>query len=76
MKLSHDEAVCVSAHPLDSILIDVDAAEQGFEDFAECEGKEANGAELQAVGHLLQDGRGLSLDLIHRPAALSGDLNN
>lgn len=46
----------VYSHPLDSLLIDTDAPEQGFEDFAEREGEEANGAELQGVSHLLQDG--------------------
>lgn len=33
-------------HPLDALLVDANAPEQGFKDLAEREGKEANGAEL------------------------------
>ena len=61
--------VCV-AHPLESLLVHTDAPEQGFEDFAEREGEEANGAELQVVSHLLQDGRRLLLDVNNRSARL------
>lgn len=42
----------VSAYPQDPLLIDTDAAEQTLEGFAEGEGKEADGAELESVGHL------------------------
>lgn len=64
----------VDTHPLDALFIDTDAPEQGFKDFAECEGEESNGAELQAVSHLLQDGGRLLLDVINSSARLSANL--
>lgn len=66
--------VCILAHPLDAVFVDTDAPEQGFKGFAECEGKEANRAELQTLSHLLQDGRRLLLDVISRLARLFGNL--
>ena len=66
----------VYSHPLDSLLIDADAPEQSFEDLAEREGEEANGAELLRVTHLLQDGRRFLLDVISRSARLFGNLDN
>lgn len=67
---------CVYSHPLDALLVDTDAPEQSFKDFAEREGKEANGAELLTVSHLLQDGRRLLLEVISRLARLFGNLDN
>ncbi len=66
----------VRPHPLDSLFIDTDAPEQGFKHLAEREGKEANGAQLQTVSHLLQDGRRLLLDVISSSAHLFGNLHN
>lgn len=65
----------VAAHPLHALLVDADAPEYRLEDFTEGEGEEADGAELQAVGHLLQDDRCLRLDVIQRNARLSGNLD-
>lgn len=62
-------------HPLDALLIDANAPEQGFKDLAEREGKEANGAELQRVSHLLQDGGRLLLDIVSSPARLLQNLH-
>lgn len=64
------------SHPLDALFVHVDAPEQGFEDLAECEGKEANGAELQTVSHFLQDGGRLQLDVIGPPARVFGNLDH
>lgn len=64
------------SHPLDALLVDADAPEQGFKDLAEREGEEANGAELQRVSHLLQDGRRILADVIGCPARLFGNLHN
>lgn len=63
-------------HPLDALLVDADAPEQGLKDLAEHEGKEANGAELQTVSHLLQDGGRLLLDIVSGPARLLRNLHN
>lgn len=69
-------STCVWSHPLDPLFVDTDAPEQRFKDFAECEGKESNGAELQTLSHLLEDGRRLLLDVIGRPARLFGNLDD
>lgn len=66
----------VCPHPLDALLVDANAPEQGFKDLAERKGKEANGAELQTVSHLLQDGDRLLLDIVSSPARLLGNLHN
>ena len=62
-------------HSLDAFLIDADAPEQSFKDFAEHVGKKADCAELQAVSHLIQDGRRLRLDFICSHAHLFGNLD-
>lgn len=62
-------------HSLDAFFIHTDAPEQGLEHFAEREGEEADRAELQAVGHFLQDGRRFSLDLVGRHAGLFRNLD-
>lgn len=67
---------CLRPHPLDALLVDADAPEQGFEDLAEREGEEANRAELHSVGHLLQDGARLLLEFIRSPSRLLGNLRN
>lgn len=72
----YDDISCVCSHSLDAFFIDTDAPEQGFENLAERESKEANSAELQTVSHLLQDGRRLLLNVVSRPARLSGNLDN
>lgn len=63
-------------HSLDALFIDTDAPKQGFENFSQCEGKEANGAELQTVSHLLQDGRCFLPNVIVSPACVSGNLHS
>lgn len=63
-----------STYSLDALLVDADAPEQSFKDFTESESKEADRAELQAVSHLLQDGRCLRLDLICWRARFFGNL--
>lgn len=64
----------MTAHPLQTLLVDADAPEHRLEDLTEGEGEEADGAELQALGHLLQDDRRLRLDFIHGNTRLSGNL--
>lgn len=61
-------------HPLNAVFVHTDAPKESFKDLAEGEGKEPNGAELQTLGHLLQDGRRLLLDFFSGPASLSGNL--
>lgn len=63
-------------HPLDPLLVDADAPEEGFEDLAESKGEEANRTELQCVGHLLQDGTRLLLHFISSLSRLLGNLHN
>lgn len=63
-------------HPLDPLLVDADAPEHGFEDLAERQGEEANRAELQSVGHLLQDGACLLLHFVSSLPRLLGHLHN
>lgn len=63
-------------HSLDALLVHTDAPEQGFKDFAEREGEEADGAKLQMVSHLLQDGRRFLLNLLGSPARFFGHLPN
>lgn len=73
----HLSGECVTgAHPLDALFVDADPPEQSFEDLAEHESKEADGAELQTVCHLLQDGRHLLLDFTRSSARLFGKLEN
>lgn len=75
--LSFMSPLCVQyTHSLDALFIDTDAPEQGFKNFGQCEGKEANGAEVQTVSHLLQDGRCFLLNVISSPACLFGNLHS
>lgn len=69
-------SACAYTHSLDAFLVDTDAPKEGFERLAEREGKKANGAKLQAVSHLLQDGRRLLLDDIGGLARFFGKLGN
>lgn len=57
-------------HSLDALLVDTDMLEEGFEGLAKGKGKEADGADLEPVGHLLQNDRGLFLDDVRGLARL------
>lgn len=61
-------------HSLDALLVDTHAAVKRFEGFAEHEGEEADGAELQVVSHFLQHLGRLLLYCLSRLSALHGHL--
>lgn len=54
-QMVHDLSLSVHTHSLDALLIHTDALKQGFEDFSQGKGKEADSTKLQTMGHLIQD---------------------
>lgn len=57
-----------------ALHVDKDAAEEPLEDLAEHVRHQSDEAQLQVLGHFLQDAACILLHLIHRQTRLHGDL--
>jgi len=67
--------VCGGPDPVESVHVDVHAGEQPPHGLAERVAQQADGAQLQVLGHLPQYDPHLRLHRLHRGACFYGDLN-